>query len=445
MKAFSTAGTFMHFISVFNAFLFLVHLIRFYAYHGLPFLRVPLIVMVSGIGLMLLYKTKAMWQTFRKEIWGVWKTQNDDEFGFEVFAIDQRRGSQSKFLLSFFSRGLKSSIKRPLVFCVRLVHGCRGLWLEFSSFFLPCMVAGVIQRVRRSRASVKNVIGEYSDSDDEELEQTKDENTTGSMLRNRRRKKSSRLLGGGRGRGVGLSDAVNDDVVLDVRDDPNVFRYVNRDFDHNGFLYALGICNPNPTKRFVNPALSGHVKVISNKKPIKDSAPRCAFVGRDLVRCVFPAEPNVWVGIDLKDTFFLPTHYTLRHYVSSDNFALRNWVFEARANKIEKKEKGQEKVREIGPKEEKNEWVLLRRHIDDISLDQAGQSHTWPIDPATRPKSQDFRGWRMFRIRSTGLNSGLTLNICLSGFEMYGTSSQMQLEPPAQFMQLYPSDMRDVV
>jgi len=82
---------------------------------------------------------------------------------------------------------------------------------------------------------------------------------------------------------------------------------------------------------------------------------------------------------------------------SWDNECLRNWRFEASND-------GQN-------------WVPLRVHIMDESLNGKGSTHTWPIEDSAYSR----QAYRHFRILQTGENSNKHHYLPLSGWELYGT------------------------
>ena len=58
-------------------------------------------------------------------------------------------------------------------------------------------------------------------------------------------------------------------------------------------------------------------------------------------------------------------------------------------------------------------WICLREHKGDKSLQEKHDTKTWEIDNAI-----DF--YQYFRIKMTGTDSSLTWFIFCSGFEIYG-------------------------
>jgi hypothetical protein len=114
---------------------------------------------------------------------------------------------------------------------------------------------------------------------------------------------------------------------------------------------------------------------------------------------------NSWFSVDLTNIYVSPTHYALRHYISWDTEALRNWLLEASFDG--------------------HSWTTLRAHKDDASLSHKGAVATWEL----RCKGARYR---VFRIRQTGLNSNNHLYNSLSGFEVYGDVFQIGYPQPKQ-------------
>lgn len=63
-------------------------------------------------------------------------------------------------------------------------------------------------------------------------------------------------------------------------------------------------------------------------------------------------------------------------------------------------------------------WVTLKTHKDDTSLNEPGSTATWTLTPPEDEK----QGWRHIKIQQTGRNaSGQTHYLSVSGMEIYGT------------------------
>jgi len=180
----------------------------------------------------------------------------------------------------------------------------------------------------------------------------------------------------------------------------DILRFVyQEDFDQNGILYWLG--TNGKTKPWSNPSHLKEVKLESSPL-MRDSKDVSAIVGREAVRCVTKPVDKSWFQIDFLHRKIKPKHYMLRHYITWDSEAMRNWKFEG-SNSGDK-------------------WDLLREHVKDESLCAKGQSHTWELD------TQEF--YSMFRILQTGVNSNQHNYLALSGFEIYGEmkTGKMQSE-----------------
>lgn len=118
-----------------------------------------------------------------------------------------------------------------------------------------------------------------------------------------------------------------------------------------------------------------------------------ALTDRVSVRCVTTNKPDSWMMIDFVHFKVRPTHYSLRHYISWRNEALRNWVLEGSNNgKL---------------------WAVLRDHKNDASLFGKGSICSWQLNTK-------YDAYRYFRIRQTGLNSNTHNFLACSGFEIYG-------------------------
>eukprot|EP01083_Nonionella_stella_P025631 70601_1 len=184
-----------------------------------------------------------------------------------------------------------------------------------------------------------------------------------------------------------LSDAVYCQMDL-------AFKY-SSDFDSNGIIYFLG--SDYGKSDWQNPSEKGIIEIQST--PLGNGSKSIHhFVGREAVHCLAQSKINAWAwfSVDLKGLQVKPTHYTLRHYISNDDYCLRNWDFEGSAD---------------GGKE----WTIIRQHTNDTSLQGKGASHTWKVDECNAFYS-------LFRIRMTGKDSGGfgSWSLCCSGFEIYG-------------------------
>ena len=163
------------------------------------------------------------------------------------------------------------------------------------------------------------------------------------------------------------------------------------DFDENGLLYYLGTFGC--TKSWVNPGIAGIVGVSASSLG-SDAERITSFVGRETVRCCTKSEKNSDMTIDLKKVRMNVTKYTLRHYISWDTEALRYWNLEGSVDEVN--------------------WVILKSHIGDASLNKMGATKTWDVS---------HQGWfQYFRIITTGPNSNNHDYLCCSGIELYGNA-----------------------
>ncbi len=71
-------------------------------------------------------------------------------------------------------------------------------------------------------------------------------------------------------------------------------------------------------------------------------------------------------------------------------------------------------------------FTTLFDHVKDAALQAPGSTATWPI-----VGSGDGQGFRFFRVRLTGPNSGGNHILSLSGLELYGTVTGVVVEPIA--------------
>jgi len=161
--------------------------------------------------------------------------------------------------------------------------------------------------------------------------------------------------------------------------------------DKQGILYFIG--TRRYTEKWTNPCSHGLVNVTSSSLET-DSKPPSSVVGRSAVRCVSRNQAGQYFIIDLKSVQVKPTHYTLRHYSSANQEALRNWNL-------------------LGSNDGLS-WDTLMTHSEDTALSKKGQCYTWRI-----PEADKY--YRMFKVLQTGPNSNKTMYLALSGFELYGS------------------------
>ena len=193
----------------------------------------------------------------------------------------------------------------------------------------------------------------------------------------------------------GFDDDEGDDEMVESNVLTKKFQY-SHDFDNNGIIHFLGTRLGTTPNHYTNPVDDGYIAVTSTKLTLNPpSEPIQSIFDKELVRCVCDHDDNNWVQIELKHHQVCATHYTLRHYKSWATEALRNWRFE-------------------GSVDGEN-WVTLREHHGDSSLNDVGATHTWPIN---QPRRKGY--FKYFRVLQTGLNSNRNKFLCLSGFELYG-------------------------
>jgi len=112
-----------------------------------------------------------------------------------------------------------------------------------------------------------------------------------------------------------------------------------------------------------------------------------------LSRVLLHPRRNNWVVIKLCHHQIIPTGYSIQHYRSYDDYALRNWVFE-------------------GSNDGGKTWHLLLQHTNDHALKKAGHSAVWNIECS--------KSFSKFRLKMTGPNSSGKFHLALSHIEIYG-------------------------
>jgi hypothetical protein len=76
-------------------------------------------------------------------------------------------------------------------------------------------------------------------------------------------------------------------------------------------------------------------------------------------------------------------------------------------------------------------WTLLRRHVNDDSLNDLFATHSWSISP----QNTGGKAFRMFRILQTGHNSSNHNFLVLSGIELYGALYEGNIDDINQHLQ----------
>eukprot|EP01083_Nonionella_stella_P180535 644111_1 len=228
------------------------------------------------------------------------------------------------------------------------------------------------------------------------------------------------------------------------------------DFDRNGVVYYLGSKARSTT--YANPHYTGEVVV--SMSHLGDRGELHNVVSRDRTYTWTSSDPAGWICVDLGENRRLrPTAYTLRHGCDNaddeEDDYIRNWAFEASCDGTN--------------------WTALRVHINDQNIHSEFGTHTWCLNARHNNHSSDcccslcdgdieagvvaktdtekcaaetdertlkninqepdqcfesgsLNGsaknltgkYRMFRIRSTGLNSSDDHCLVICGIEIYG-------------------------
>ncbi|XP_065207160.1 E3 ubiquitin-protein ligase HECTD1 isoform X3 [Planococcus citri] len=174
------------------------------------------------------------------------------------------------------------------------------------------------------------------------------------------------------------------------------------DFDENGIIYWIGT-NAKTCPDWVNPAQYGLVIITTSDGRNLPYGRLEDILSRDTaaLNCHTNDDKNAWFAIDL-GLYVIPTCYTLRHARGYGRSALRNWSFQV--------------------SKDGTNWVTMYAHIDDTSLNEPGSTASWTLQPPADEK----KGWRHVRIQQKGKNaSGQTHYLSLSGFEIYGTVTEI--------------------
>ena len=164
--------------------------------------------------------------------------------------------------------------------------------------------------------------------------------------------------------------------------------------ENKGLFHLLGT---DKTGAWRNPAATGLVRLgtsgVGNgqlNNVLERTA--CNFETRESMQ-------GAWVTVDLGTSFRMEVEaYTMRHGRFDDNYAPRNWRLEASNNG--------------------RQWIVLREHVQDMSLDQGFGFATWATDSETAAGLS----FRHFRIVTTGGNSTAEsdLRLSLASLEFYG-------------------------
>lgn len=167
--------------------------------------------------------------------------------------------------------------------------------------------------------------------------------------------------------------------------------------ENNDIFWWIG--TNSGTDSWQNPGLCGRIKVAISS--IEKGDPTSLFF-QDPSEFWTKDVPASWVQLDLgPNRAVVPTFYTVRHGGTFKADSLRTWDFQG-------------SVDGTG-------WSLLRRHVNDESLNDLFATHTWPIEGQTK-------AYRLFRILQTGHNSSNHNFLVLSGLELYGALYEGNIE-----------------
>ena len=104
---------------------------------------------------------------------------------------------------------------------------------------------------------------------------------------------------------------------------------------------------------------------------------------------------DVSVEFWFREASIRPTHYFFRHPDGVEDSFPRNWIFEGCVNV------------------DRDQWITLKEHSNDLSISKAGKGHLWPLRYSDHTFSR-------FRIRLKGPNSSHTFRFVACGLELYG-------------------------
>eukprot|EP01120_Amphizonella_sp_Union-15-10_P010313 TRINITY_DN4110_c0_g1_i1.p1 TRINITY_DN4110_c0_g1~~TRINITY_DN4110_c0_g1_i1.p1 ORF type:complete len:282 (+),score=26.06 TRINITY_DN4110_c0_g1_i1:162-1007(+) len=165
---------------------------------------------------------------------------------------------------------------------------------------------------------------------------------------------------------------------------------LNRD-NSNFFKGIIGWIATNcGQEEWQNPHKLGRVKVHS---PTLSKGNWATLVDKESAEIWTQDMPNMWFSIDLR-RLILPSAYSLRHGGNWKADAIRTWDLQGSVDGVN--------------------WVTLRRHTNDSSLNSPFAVHSW-----TLPETKE--AYRHFRIFQTGRNSSNRNFLVISGFEFFGT------------------------
>jgi hypothetical protein len=203
-------------------------------------------------------------------------------------------------------------------------------------------------------------------------------------------------------------------AVRTVHDDAVHFTFscvteASNTFDEEGVLYH--IATQGKTAPWSNPFISKQVVVRWSSRRDGDSYTQNFVCGpsirgkntgfRGSESCT-ANRSNQWMCVDLgKKRLLKLNHYALRNGHSGTS-AMRNWEIQ-------------------GARLDDGPWTCLRRHVDDRSLQKGAWSvAAWSID-------EQAGGWyRLFRIKSCGVNASGEPRLDCAGIELYGQLCEEQ-------------------
>ncbi|CAL8466648.1 g6184 [Coccomyxa elongata] len=176
--------------------------------------------------------------------------------------------------------------------------------------------------------------------------------------------------------------------------------------DNNGVCYYIGTAYGQ--QKFVNPALSGHLQVTASSPSCRSTDPKAVVSGNFLRNNAASQQRDggTWWRMDLGAQHRLMcNYYTMRHDASPDY--PRNWALQA--------------------SNDGTVWVDLRQHVDDCTINMAGQYASWPVTghAARRP----FRFFQLLLLPLAASSSRASSRVFpLSYLEFYGYFFK---DPPA--------------
>ena len=178
--------------------------------------------------------------------------------------------------------------------------------------------------------------------------------------------------------------------------------------DGTGIVHYIGT-DGGAAAAWTNPAEAGRMAVTRSSDYLGEASD--AVGDRGTSCCThWNGRPGQWYLFDFRGHEVAAAWYGLRHGFLDSYFSLRHWRLEASHT-----------GRSDG------EWVVLRVHDGDESLNGGYASASWELD-APRPQQsqqqqqqqQQPEFFRFFRVIMTGKNSNGGDSLFLSGFELWG-------------------------